>query len=199
MAGLKRLSLLVVLVLMAAVGAPLEAGLEDNVREVIRAGGLGNASVSVLAVDLDTGELLVAIDPDRPIIPASNMKLVTSAAALHVLGPQFVFETRLLLARGSSEQAATLVVLGDGDPGFGDPELIRQHDKLEDVEDMLKLWVKAVQDAGITRVERLIVDDRVFDRVRPAEQLRFRHGQDRRRPACRSTGAAHARPCASRV
>ncbi len=44
---------------------------------------------SVLAISLDRGDTLFNQGAHDPLAPASNMKLVTTAAALHHLGPDF--------------------------------------------------------------------------------------------------------------
>jgi len=77
----------------------------------------GNVEVSVHVAE--RGSLMsFGFDDDRPLAPASNMKLVTSAAALLLLGPAFEFETRIE-AGGPIEAgvlAGDLVVRAAGDP-----------------------------------------------------------------------------------
>ncbi len=73
------------------------------------------AQYGISAVDLATAKTLIAIDADTPLIPASNMKVVTSALALANLGGEFQFTTTLY-AMGKD-----LVVVGDYDPTLGDP------------------------------------------------------------------------------
>ncbi len=77
---------------------------------------------SVFVVSLDRGDTLVAVMPDTALAPASNMKLLTSAAALRELGPGYRFRTWLLsdgvLAGG--ELRGDLVLYGTGDPGISD-------------------------------------------------------------------------------
>jgi D-alanyl-D-alanine carboxypeptidase/D-alanyl-D-alanine-endopeptidase (penicillin-binding protein 4) len=162
--------------------AALPAGdLAGDVGGLVRTAGLGKAEVTVSVRDVASGQGLVAIDADRPMLPASNMKLLTTAAALDLLGADFRFSTRLLL----DEEARRLVVLGDGDPGFGDPELLAStvHRRPDgsaaeglDVEDLLSIWATAVADAGVRRIDEIVVDDRIFDRERvhprwPEDQL----------------------------
>jgi D-alanyl-D-alanine carboxypeptidase/D-alanyl-D-alanine-endopeptidase (penicillin-binding protein 4) len=62
------------------------------------------------------------VDPDEPLTPASNVKLLTTAAALHVLGPEYRFRT-WLLSDGQVEDGVLqgdLVLYGTGDPGISD-------------------------------------------------------------------------------
>ncbi|MDX1565790.1 MAG: D-alanyl-D-alanine carboxypeptidase/D-alanyl-D-alanine-endopeptidase, partial [Phycisphaeraceae bacterium] len=91
----------------------------------------------------------------RPMIPASNMKLITSAAALSTLGKDFAFTTRLL------QYGSELMIVGDGDPAFGDPVLLAERNM--DTDDPVDRWAEAVLAAGLGRVDRLVVNDRVFD------------------------------------
>ncbi|MFW5681818.1 MAG: D-alanyl-D-alanine carboxypeptidase/D-alanyl-D-alanine-endopeptidase, partial [Phycisphaeraceae bacterium] len=159
----------------ALAGAEIERRIETK----IRSADLGPTDVSLFVYDLDAEEVLAQIDADVRMIPASNMKLVTTAAALINLGPDFVFRTelRMLPADGEADRDPSLLIHGDGDPAFGDPIILEQHGF--SVEDLLDLWVDAVVDTGQQRFSRLIVDDRVFDHdfthpSWPADQLIYR-------------------------
>jgi len=170
------------LLALAALGTPTAAGtLEGDVRALLADAGLGGAEIAVSVRDVANGRSLVAIDADRPMLPASNMKLLTTGAALDGLGADFRFSTRLAF----DESLRRLVVLGDGDPGFGDPELLAstRHRRPDgtvveglDVETLLGLWADAVAASGVRRIDELVVDDRVLDRDGvhpqwPADQL----------------------------
>ena len=96
------------------------------------------------------------------MIPASNMKLITTAAALGTLGEDFRFSTRLEMLPGQGGDAASLVVIGDGDPAFGDPATLNAADY--SVEDLIQWWVDAVKQTGQTEFAALLIDDRVFER-----------------------------------
>lgn len=183
-----HLMLAAALVLLPVAAA--RGDMESQVRSTISAADLKQTSVGVMVMDANSGATLVAINADEPMIPASNMKLVTTAAALKILGPDFVFRTELrridpadwpAATAGAAPAAApqppkgtTLLIRGDGDPGLGDPELLRMHKM--DVEQFLAAWVNVIEKAGIKEVETLVIDDRVFDRQYvhphwPANQL----------------------------
>ncbi len=105
--------------LVAATTAMGQAGdLTDGVRRLISSHKWGEAKVGVSVVDVTSGTTLASVRGDEPFVPASNMKLLTSGAALMILGPDFVFKTKLVLKDG------VLVVKGDGDPSLADPELL---------------------------------------------------------------------------
>ncbi len=165
--------------LVAALSASTLAhgGLRESVELALSTGQLGSATVGVSIRDCDSGRELVAVSSSVPLIPASNMKLITSGAALHGLGADFRFQTKLLL------DGDRLVVLGDGDPGFGDPELLAQMSTANspgmDVESFLALWTDAVTKRSVESISDIVVDDRIFDRQFvhpswPVEQLNTR-------------------------
>ena len=77
----------------------------------------GEIGVAVFSVDQQ--QPLYLYDPDDPLLPASNMKLYTTAAALDKLGPDFQYTTSLyadgeILADGTL--SGNLIVVGRGDP-----------------------------------------------------------------------------------
>jgi D-alanyl-D-alanine carboxypeptidase/D-alanyl-D-alanine-endopeptidase (penicillin-binding protein 4) len=77
---------------------------------------------SVTVVSLDRGDTLFAHSPDLGLMPASNMKLFTTAAALYYLGPHYRYST-FLLADGPIQNgvlAGDLIVYGTGDPTISD-------------------------------------------------------------------------------
>ncbi|MEM7624997.1 MAG: D-alanyl-D-alanine carboxypeptidase/D-alanyl-D-alanine-endopeptidase [Planctomycetota bacterium] len=170
-----------------AVAGSATAGLQNDVQQILTGASIGDTRASVLVVDLRTGRTLVDVEADAPMVPASNMKLLTTAAALTRLGPDFKFSTRLLLlpkptaetasgpppggksgadsraTSGGGGRPPSLLVRGTGDPAFGDPGLLASAGLYLD--DLIDLWVTAVKDTGQTRFETLFIDDRVFDRV----------------------------------
>ncbi|MBB6429610.1 D-alanyl-D-alanine carboxypeptidase/D-alanyl-D-alanine endopeptidase [Algisphaera agarilytica] len=180
-----------VLTLTALLALPADAGLETDIQQILSGAALGKTRTAVLLVDLTTGEPLVELDADNPMVPASNMKLITTAAALTRLGPDFKFSTRLSLippteteapasasARDLAKTATlpSLLIRGEGDPAFGDPVLLAQAGF--EVDDLIDIWIKAIVDTGHTRFDQLLLDDLIFDAVRvhpdwPADQLHY--------------------------
>lgn len=146
--------------LAAAMPAAAQRGsLQDDVRALIDRRKLGPSRIGLVLLDVQSRTVLAEIRPDEQFIPASNMKLLTSAAAMMVLGPDFSFRTELVLSDGR------LVVRGDGDPALGDPEVLRLADAKITVDDVLRTLATNVSRAGVTSVDEVVVDDRVFDRV----------------------------------
>jgi hypothetical protein len=69
---------------------------------------------SIHVIEPESGTVVYSHNARKPLMPASNMKLVTTAAALRYLGPNFEYRTRIGRHQGA------LVVIGNGDPLLGD-------------------------------------------------------------------------------
>jgi D-alanyl-D-alanine carboxypeptidase/D-alanyl-D-alanine-endopeptidase (penicillin-binding protein 4) len=96
--------------------------LRRELDEILREAGSPTSRWGILAVSLDRGDTLLALNPHGALIPASNMKLLTSAAALYFLGPEFRFRT-FLLGQGQIEAGilhGDLLLYGTGDPTFSE-------------------------------------------------------------------------------
>ena len=75
----------------------------------------------LLIVDAQTGETLYAKNPDSYFVPASNMKLFTTALALAKLGPDYKFHTTLETRGTISPEgrlSGDLILVGRGDPNL---------------------------------------------------------------------------------
>jgi len=109
---------------------------------------------SVVVVSVEQGDTIFALNADAPMAPASNMKLFTSAAALHLLGPDFRFPT-YLLADGPVVDGVlegNLVVYGTGDPTLGGRAPARPTGAYE-------VFLRALHEAGIQRVRGEVIGD----------------------------------------
>lgn len=95
------------------------------------------AAVGASVVDLRTGKTLVAVHDSDLLMPASNQKLLTSAAALARLGGDFQFTTAAYLS------GRDLLVLGEGDPTLGDPLLAADANKTIYAE--MDAWAAAIK------------------------------------------------------
>lgn len=114
-----------------AAPAPDPAALAAVVTEQLAAPGFFGSAVVQVADGL-TGEVLYALDADRPVTPASTQKLLSGAAVLHTLDP----EGRLTTSVVRTGPATVALVVG-GDtmlaPGEGDPTAVEGHAGLADL------------------------------------------------------------------
>ncbi|HEX6896133.1 MAG TPA: D-alanyl-D-alanine carboxypeptidase/D-alanyl-D-alanine-endopeptidase [Bryobacteraceae bacterium] len=82
---------------------------------------LRGASVGLQVVRLSDGKVLYQHDAEHWFVPASNMKLFTSALALMRLGPNFRFTTEVVAGQpidASGSIHGDLVLVGGGDPSL---------------------------------------------------------------------------------
>ncbi|HEV2687377.1 MAG TPA: D-alanyl-D-alanine carboxypeptidase/D-alanyl-D-alanine-endopeptidase [Bryobacteraceae bacterium] len=110
------LILLSLLPMLAA--ADLKSQIDDLVSSTP---ALANGFVGMQVVSLTDGKVLYERNQDRLFVPASNMKLFTTALALVRLGPQYRFTTQIgadqpIDARGTL--GGNLIFLGGGDPSL---------------------------------------------------------------------------------
>ena len=116
----------------------------------------GGISVSIL--DVESGKLIAGHQSNLGTTPASSLKVITTAAALHYLGEDFRFKTELQHDGDIDEQGTlhgNLYI-----KGFGDPTLGSHHfDKAEKLETVMAKFSKAVKDAGIKKIDGYIIGD----------------------------------------
>jgi len=120
---------------------------------------LRSALVGVLAVRAD-GDTVVAVNHRQKLVPASNVKLLTTGMALQLLGANFRFETRLGYT-GTIEDGTLhgdVYILGGGDPTTGS-----RSESTEAIGTTFGTWAQLLFDAGIRRIEgRILGDPRYF-------------------------------------
>ncbi|MDT8370291.1 MAG: D-alanyl-D-alanine carboxypeptidase/D-alanyl-D-alanine-endopeptidase, partial [Longimicrobiales bacterium] len=110
-----------------ALAAPLESGrdprrLRAAIDDALDQGSYARADWGVLVVSLDRGDTLVSRNAHAALVPASNLKVLTSTAALHYLGADYRFTT-WVLADGPIVDGVVhgdLLLYGTGDPGIAD-------------------------------------------------------------------------------
>lgn len=111
---------LVYLILTSAVWCQAEASpLSDKIQSLLNPPALSGASVGICAVRADTSEVLYEKNSDLRLVPASNVKVVTSAAALRLLGKDYRCMTRLVVEAGAIRGDilhGNLYIIGSGDP-----------------------------------------------------------------------------------
>ncbi len=103
-----------------AADAPPERPLQSQVEALLRREGLTPEHVALLLYSTRQRRYLAAVRHEEPMVAASNMKLVTTFAALRVLGPNYRWRTRLSLVEENDGPAGQprqgLLIEGGGDP-----------------------------------------------------------------------------------
>ena len=123
---------------------------------------LTHASVSLCVADAKTGEIILDYNSGISLTPASVMKIITSAAALEILGPGYAFKTTVSYTGSLNKRSGTLkgniIILGGGDPALGSG-YFSDHYK-----GFLDSWVTEIKKLGIKKIKgRVITDDSYYD------------------------------------
>ena len=132
--------------------APLPVGLPLAVANAVRAAKLPASSVGFFVQDVTATKPALVLNPDKPMNPASVMKLVTTYSGLELLGPSHVWKTGFYSTgalRGDVLEG-DLIIRGGGDPKLS--------------QEQLWLALKAVRARGVRDIRGNIVLDRTaFD------------------------------------
>jgi len=96
--------------------------LRGELEAILTSTGNRQGRWGVLAISLDRHDTILSLNPREMMVPASNMKLLTTAAAFHYLGPDFRYRTFLLEdgTRSGEVLDGDLVLFGTGDPTLSD-------------------------------------------------------------------------------
>lgn len=147
----------------ALLAALLPAAPADGVESTLQRPTLKGARTALCVLDVASGQRLHAVRADEPMAPASNLKLVTTAAALSLLGAEHDFATRLQAVAAPDAQgrlAGDLVVVGGADPCLR-ADLLGH----EGVDDPASLLADLLQAQGVRSIAgRLVLDDGLLDR-----------------------------------
>lgn len=121
-----------------------------------------NAHWGVVIQSLETGEYFYKRNEDKFFIPASNMKLFTTAAGLLLLGEDYRFSTNILTDGyiDGSILEGNLIVQGRGDP------TISGRFYTDDVYAVYSAWADSLISHGIDEIRgHIIGDDNLFDDI----------------------------------
>jgi D-alanyl-D-alanine carboxypeptidase/D-alanyl-D-alanine-endopeptidase (penicillin-binding protein 4) len=144
-----------IIALLSAVSISLSAlaqPVPPTVAAALRAAAITPGEYGVVALPLDGGPPLIAHNESLAFNPASTMKLVTTYAALSLLGAGYRWQTPILI-RGRIDDGVL-----DGDlvlRGGGDPKLV--------IEDMVEM-VSRLRALGLRVIRgNLVIDDSLYD------------------------------------
>lgn len=123
----------------------VESELVEELRRLESQRPLRRGTTAIYVVDASTGRTIYAVHEDEPLNPASNVKLISTATALDVLGPDWRYTTRVLGPAPGPDGAVTgdLYLIGSYDPTLRPAHLGE--------------LAAALASAGITRVHGDIV------------------------------------------
>jgi serine-type D-Ala-D-Ala carboxypeptidase/endopeptidase (penicillin-binding protein 4) len=135
---------------------------ERSVAALLADSSMLHGSISVCITDDKSGNTVFELNSGKSLIPASVMKLITSAAAIELLGPGYTFKTVIgytgSLNKRSGRLKGNIVIIGGGDPALGSKYFTDHY------QDFLKNWVTKIKSLGITKIDgSVITDDSRYD------------------------------------
>ena len=121
---------------------------------------------SCLTIMTDS-KIVIEVNPMKPLIPGSNLKLLTAAVALDILGPDRKFLTKMLGIVSGSVVKGDLWLVGSGDPLL----TTRTYPMTEKYPTITPTDVEKLVDAlvalGVTSIEGSVIgDESLYDRER---------------------------------
>lgn len=134
-----------------------QGSLADRVQEFATRPELRGAQIGIDVIDVQSGSRIAAFQPYNSLIPASTLKLITTAAAYDILGPEHRFATELAIAGKVIDGTlkGDVYILGGGDPTLASPYM----DGVPRLPALLDRWSSALNKAGIQRIEGRIIGD----------------------------------------
>jgi len=115
---------------------------------------IANATIAFMAVDVSSGEELLSLNPKLTMVPASLLKLNTTATALEVFSPDTTFRTTLSYTGEIDDNGVLrgdLVIVGGGDPALASREFPDHYG------DVMDRFAGAVKVAGINSIEGKVI------------------------------------------
>ncbi|GFE67648.1 D-alanyl-D-alanine carboxypeptidase/D-alanyl-D-alanine-endopeptidase [Chroococcus sp. FPU101] len=122
--------------------------LATDIEKIIQRPEFVRAHWGILIQPLYSDFNLYALNSKKFFTPASNIKLLTTAAALLEFGSQFVIRTSIY-GQGNTSNLQTLRLVGQGDPTI--------------TTDTLKTLTQQLKQQGIQQIEKLIIQDGYFN------------------------------------
>ena len=125
--------------------------LDKAIAPILQKPQLAGANWGISVQTLGSDHTVYTFNADKYFIPASNLKLLTTAAALLELGHNFQISTPVYIT-GKPPHLTSLRIIGRGDPTISS--------------NSLKEIVQELEQQGVKSIEKLIVEDSYFSTPR---------------------------------
>ncbi|MBC7944575.1 MAG: D-alanyl-D-alanine carboxypeptidase, partial [Burkholderiales bacterium] len=149
--------LFILIVWLTAAANLASAALPAPVSKALRQAGIPEKDVGVIVQDVTSPKPVLAHRAESPMNPASTMKLVTTYAALELMGPAYVWDTEFYAVGERRDDVL------DGDlviKGYGDPKLTLEN---------LWLALRDLRQRGLREIRGNLVLDRSFFAVKSGD------------------------------
>lgn len=153
---MKTLLFIVFSLVFFALNAQTVKEVRAAIKKVVEDEDLKNASISFYAYDLDSNKIISGISSSRSLVPASTMKLVTTATALEMMGSGKRFTTTIKYSGEIDTNCVlngNIYIVGGGDPALG------SHRYQNHYGNFLEKWARAILNLGIDSINGRVIGD----------------------------------------
>lgn len=151
-------NILLIIALIACWADSMAQDANPVVERFVKASGIKPESVAVMITDLSDNKVIGSHNISTPLIPASIMKSITTAALLNKVGPNYRYHTGIFID-GPLDMGilrGNLVIVGACDPSVNSMSEPYGQNIIEEITDALRL-------AGINKIEgKIIIDESEF-------------------------------------
>ena len=129
---------------------------------------LKNASIGFCVLEAASASVVAEYNAHEFLIPASTLKVVTTSAALGLLGNTYRYETKIVHSGFFNKEtgilAGDLIIVGSGDPSLQSEYFVKDSSSVTDT------WAKVLKEKGIKEIKgKLIADASCFERIIPED------------------------------
>ncbi len=154
---MKILSSFMIPLLILSNFALSQNSVENAVTSFVNGSGMEHASISIMVYDLGNEKSVATHNENITLPTASTAKMMSTATALDILGPEYRAKTRLYLD-GRIEDGVlfgNLWIRGGGDPSLGSKYFNPEGHEL----DFMNPWIDSLKALGITKVVGGVIGD----------------------------------------
>lgn len=123
---IQRFYTLVLLICVPFYSIYAQSDFGTQIKTILADSIIKTAFVGVSIRNTETGKIFFEQNANKSFTPASNLKLVTTSAALSILGPDYRFRTKIQysgMIDAAGEFKGSLLIRGGGDPTFGSDKM----------------------------------------------------------------------------
>ena len=126
---------------------------QEQIKELLGDPEIACAHIGVHIENVRTQDVIYSQNPHKLFLPASNLKLLTTACALSLLGPDYQYETKLYTDGKVSNGIlqGNLFILGSGDPTMNDYK--------DNPTQVFHSWANTLKKMGIQKIQGQVIGD----------------------------------------
>ncbi len=148
----------------------LTAQLNTFIKEWKNDKDLKNASIGFCVMNAAGSEIISEYNSRQLLIPASTLKIVTTSAALTLLGANYRYETRIYYTGDFNKTTGVLngdlIIVGSGDPTLQSENFEKESNLVTDK------WANYLKEKGLKEIKGNIIGDAsCFDRTIPSNWI----------------------------